>query len=73
MSLEELERRSKISAEMISAYENAKYQPSLDKLLRLQNALGLPSVEHLLGEVNSPFMPSARLWDEASQRDEEGQ
>jgi transcriptional regulator with XRE-family HTH domain len=68
MSLEELERRTRISAEMISAYENGKYQPSLEKLLRLQNALGLSSVEHLFGEVDSPFMPSARLWDEASKK-----
>lgn len=68
MSLEELEAISEISAEMLSAYEKGKFQPSLDKLLRLQAALGLPSVENLLGDVTSPFMPSARLWDEASQK-----
>lgn len=68
MSLEELEALCQISAEMLSAYEKGKYQPSLDKLLRLQAALLLPSVENLFGDVNSPFMPSAQLWDEASQK-----
>jgi transcriptional regulator with XRE-family HTH domain len=70
MTLEELEQRAQISAEMLSAYERGQYQPSLDKLLSLQHALRLSSIENLFGDVDSPFMPSARLWSAASQTTE---
>lgn len=61
----DLATRSRVSAEMISAYERGEHQPTLDKLLALQSAFDLPSLEHLLGEVASPLMPSRELWTAA--------
>ena len=69
-TLAELAGRSLVSAEMISAYERGKHQPTLDKLLALQHAFQLPSLEHLLGVVESPLMPSSQLWTAAWQETE---
>lgn len=66
-TLHELSGRCSISAEMISAYERGEHQPTLDKLLALQDAFDLPSLEHLLGDLLSPLMPSSQLWTAAWQ------
>jgi transcriptional regulator with XRE-family HTH domain len=48
MSQRELARRANISPDTVSQLERGAAQPTLDTLLRLQTALGLPSLELLL-------------------------
>jgi transcriptional regulator with XRE-family HTH domain len=50
MSVRELAEKASVSKSVISRLEKGKSEdPSLGKVLRLQRALGLPSIEMLLG------------------------
>lgn len=57
-----LERASGLSSGTISALERGRSQPTLATMLALEAALEAPSLEHLLGSVTTPLMPSHHLW-----------
>jgi transcriptional regulator with XRE-family HTH domain len=62
-TLEELGSRAGMAASSLSKLESGGSDPRLGSLLRLQRALGLASIEELLGPMPEPGeMPSAILW-----------
>jgi transcriptional regulator with XRE-family HTH domain len=65
-----LEKKSGLSSGTISALERGRAQPTLATMLALEAALAAPSLEHLLGPVTTPLMPSQHLWSLRSKRSE---
>lgn len=57
-----LEKASGLSSGTIASLEKGKSQPTLATMLALEAALGAASLEHLLGDVTTPLMPSHHLW-----------
>lgn len=70
MTLLDLESKANIAAGTLSRYERALSQPTLDKLLAIQNALDLNSLEELIGPVTSPYLPSKQLWTKSQATNE---
>ena len=67
-----LEQASGLSSGTISALEKGRSQPTLATMLALEAALAAPSLEHLLGNVTTPLMPSHHLWSLRSKRRKAG-
>lgn len=63
--LEDIAEKAQVSAGYLSRIENGHNAPSIVTLLALQRALKAPSLEHLIGDVESPLLPSQALWNEA--------
>jgi transcriptional regulator with XRE-family HTH domain len=68
--LEDVADAAGMSAGYLSRIENGHNAPSIVTLLALQKALKAPSIEDLIGEVNSPLLPSRALWEEARGHEE---
>lgn len=60
-------KRAGVSAEQVSQLERGDSQPTLSTMLALQEALGLETLEELIGPAPAPApSPSTTLWRAAS-------